>query len=120
MRFVWIPWDNNEALQTGKQGGAINIDLSGVSDQWPMINYVASDPYYYSLYKQYARNFASTVFEPSKVQGTYNYCFNLIRESVEKEETGYTFLRNGINGFDAALIQLKQHVSQRCSLVLAL
>ena len=35
MRFVWIPWDNNEALQTGKQGGAINIDLSGVSDQWP-------------------------------------------------------------------------------------
>ena len=56
----------------------------------------------------------------SKVQGTYDYYYNLIRESVEKEEAGYTFLRNGITGFDAALIQLKQHVSQRCALVLSL
>ena len=22
-QLTWIPWDNNEALQTGKQGGAI-------------------------------------------------------------------------------------------------
>lgn len=120
LRFVWIPWDNNEALQTGKQGGAINIDLSGVSDQWPLISYVASDPSYYTLYKQYARNFASAVFDPSKVQGTYDYYSNLIRESAEKEEAGYTFLKNGISGFDAALLQLKQHVSQRCSLVQSL
>ncbi|MBK8882265.1 MAG: CotH kinase family protein [Bacteroidales bacterium] len=119
-RFIWIPWDNNEALQTGKQGGAINLDLSGVSDQWPMISYVASDLLYYSLYKQYARSFTSAVFESSKVQVTYDYYYDLIRESVEKEEAGYTFLRNGISGFDAALLQLKQHVSQRCSLVLSL
>ena len=69
-----------------------------------LISYVASDPFYYSLYKQYARNFASSVFESSKVQVTYDYYCNLIRESVEKEEAGYTFLRNGISGFDAALI----------------
>ncbi len=119
-RFIWIPWDNNEALQTGKQGGAINLDLGGVSDQWPLISYVASDLLYYSLYKQYARSFTSTVFESSKVQVTYDYYYDLIRESVEKEEAGYTFLRNGISGFDAALLQLKQHVSQRCSLVLSL
>ncbi|MBK7711578.1 MAG: CotH kinase family protein [Bacteroidales bacterium] len=119
-RFIWIPWDNNEALQTGKQGGAINLDRGGVSDQWPLISYVASDLLYYSLYKQYARSFTSTVFESSKVQVTYDYYYDLIRESVEKEEAGYTFLRNGISGFDAALLQLKQHVSQRCSLVLSL
>jgi spore coat protein H len=118
--FTWIPWDNNEALQTGKMGGAINIDLSGVSDSWPMISYVASDPYYFSLYKKYAREFASAVFEPSKVQITYDFYYNLIRQSAEKEEAGYTFLRNGISGFDEALTQLKQHVSQRYALAISL
>jgi len=85
-----------------------------------MISYVASDPYYYSLYKKYVREFASTVFEPSKVQTTYGYFYNLIRESAEKEEAGYTFLRNGISGFDEALFQLKQHVSQRSELAVSL
>jgi spore coat protein H len=115
-KFVWIPWDNNEALQDGKMGGAINIDLSDVNNQWPLISYIVSDAKYYAQYKQMAAEFASTVFEPSKSAKTYDFYYNLIRASVLKEEAGYTFLRNGITSFDAALTQLKQHVIERHAL----
>jgi hypothetical protein len=112
-KFVWIPWDNNEALQSGKMGGAINLDLSGVGSQWPFISYIASDPTYYAQYKMYAKEFASTIFEPTKMSSTYDNLYNLIKESAAKEKTGFTFLTNGVSDLNSALIQLKQQVSQR-------
>ena len=112
-KLVWIPWDNNEALQEGKMGGSIAINLSGVTNQWPLINFIAADATYFALYKQYAKEFASTVFEPSKMYATYDYYYNLIEESVIKEENGYTFLLNGANDFSSALNQLKLHVNER-------
>jgi spore coat protein CotH len=115
-KFVWIPWDNNEALQEGKQGGAISIDLSDVDDQWPFISFIASDHNYYATYKEFAKEFVSTVFEPSKMATTYDYYSNLIRESVLKEEAGYTFLRSS-SEFSAAIDQLKTHASDRYSVV---
>jgi spore coat protein CotH len=114
-KLVWIPWDNNEALQDGKMGGSIAINLSGVSSEWPLISFIASDETYFALYKQYAREFASTVFEPSKMYVKYDYFGNLIRESVIKEESGYTFLKNGASDFSSAISQLKQHVDKRFS-----
>jgi spore coat protein CotH len=113
--FVWIPWDNNESLQTGKMGGGIALNLKGVSSDWPLINFIASDAAYYALYTKYAKEFASTVFEPSKMYATYDYFNALIRESVLKEESGYTFLLNGESDFSSALSQLKQHVDSRFS-----
>jgi spore coat protein CotH len=115
-KLVWIPWDNNEALQDGKQGGAINLDLSGVTSQWPLIKYIASDELYYAQYKQYAKDFASTVFAPEKMTASYDFYYNMIKTSATSEVSGYTFLRNGISDFDAALSQLKTQVKQRYSL----
>lgn len=112
-KFVWIPWDNNESLQSGNQPAAINIDLSGVSSSWPLINYIASDATYYALYKEYAKEFATTVFEPTKMTTTYTDTYNLIRDSAAKEEIGYTFLTGGITDLDAAVAALKIHVTQR-------
>lgn len=113
LKFVWVPWDNNEALQSGKMGGAINLDLSGVGSQWPFISYIASDPTYYAQYKMYAKEFASTIFEPTKMSSTYDNLYNLIKESAAKEKTGFTFLTNGVSDLNSAVIQLKQQVSQR-------
>lgn len=118
-KFVWIPWDNNEALQDGKMGGAISIDLSDVTGSWPLINYVASDSYYYDIYKQNANEFASTVFTSSKMNELYDYYSCLIRESVLKEEQVYTFLKN-LNDFDSAISQLKGQVNQRAIAVASL
>lgn len=119
-KFIWIPWDNNEALQSGKMGGAINLDLSGVGNQWPFINYIASDAYYYALYKQYIAEFATSVFEPSKMEATIDLYYALIRESAMKENSPYSFLRNDISHFDTSVDQLKQHVNERYSLALSL
>jgi spore coat protein CotH len=114
-KLVWIPWDNNEALQDGKMGGGIAINLSGVSSEWPLISFIASDDTYFALYKQYAKEFATTVFEPSRMYAKYDYYTNLIGESVKKEESGYTFLLNGTSDFSSAISQLKQHVDKRFS-----
>jgi len=119
-KFVWVPWDNNESLQSGKMGGAINIDLSGVSSQWPFIDYIASDNKYFPLYKQYAKEFASTVFTPAKMYATYTNYASLLRPYAAKEVSGYTFLKTGISGFDAAISQLKSHVDQRSASAIAL
>ena len=118
-KFVWIPWDNNEALQDGKMGGAISIDLSDVTGSWPLINYVTSDSYYYDIYKQNANEFVSTVFTSSKMNELYDYYSSLIRESVLKEEPVYTFLKNS-DDFDSAISQLKGQVSQRAIAVASL
>jgi hypothetical protein len=114
-KLVWIPWDNNESLQDGKSGGAINMDLSGVTSQWPMISHIRSDEVYYAQYKQYAKEFASTVFDPSKMTATYENYITLIRPYASKEVSGYTFLVSGISGFDSSVSQLKQQVVSRNS-----
>ncbi len=72
LKFVWIPWDNNEALQSGKMGGAIDLSLNGVGTQWPFINFIAADQTYFALYKSYAKEFSQTVFSASKMQATYD------------------------------------------------
>jgi hypothetical protein len=120
LKFVWIPWDNNEALQTGKMGGGINLTLSGINSQWPLISYIATDPVYYTLYKKEVKDFASTVFTPSQMYATFDKFYNLIKASAAKEITGYTFLRNGISDFNSAITQLKLHADQRNSAVTAL
>jgi spore coat protein H len=114
-KLVWIPWDNNEALQEGKMGGGIALNLIGVSSEWPLISFIASDETYYALYKQYVREFASSVFEPSMMYAKYDYYDSLIRGSAIKEESGYTFLNNGVSDFSSAITQLKQHVDMRFS-----
>lgn len=112
-KLVWLPWDNNESLQTGNMGGAINLNLSGVSTTWPLINYIAADATYYATYKQYAKEFATTVFAPTKMTTTYTNTYNLIYASAAKEVTKYTFLTGGISDLNTAVTTLKTHVSQR-------
>jgi len=115
-KFIWIPWDNNEALQDGKQGGAINMNLSGITSKWPLINFIAGDEEFYSRYKVYAKEFAASVFEPGKMSVTYDYWSGLIRDAASREKSGYTFLRNGISDFTSALTQLKQQAVNRFAL----
>lgn len=44
--LTWIPWDNNEALQTGKQGGSLNLNFSGLNaSQWPLIGTYIKMPF---------------------------------------------------------------------------
>jgi spore coat protein H len=118
-RFVWIPWDNNEALQTGKMGGAIPLNLSGVGSGWPLIQFIAADPVYYAHYKQHVHDFATQVFEPTAMQATYDKLKALVAPSAAKEQAGYTFLKS-VSAFESAIAALKTHVQARNSAALAL
>jgi spore coat protein CotH len=118
-QLTWIPWDNNEALQTGKQGGAISISADEVSSNWPLIRYLLDDEVYAEKYKSNLKQVIQSSFSPSIMSVKYQYYANLIREYAvgeNGEQRGYTFLESD-GDFDSAISSLISHVSSRQSVV---
>lgn len=117
--LTWIPWDNNEALQSGKMGGAISISCDEVSSNWPLIRYLLDNDVYKSNYKSYLKEVINSAFDPAKVVSKYQYYGNLIREyavGTDGEQNGYTFLNND-SDFDSAISYLISHASNRNDVV---
>ncbi len=114
-KIEWIPWDNNEAFYDGKQGGALQIDLSDVGTDWPIINYILAIPEYETIYKDYLNDFISTVFYSDKMLTTYNRYYELINQYVIEEEPGYTFTSS--SDFESEVNFLNQHVVSRKEVV---
>ncbi|WP_394991114.1 CotH kinase family protein [Emticicia sp.] len=111
-KFMWIPWDNNEALTSNAR---VQLSLSGVANNWPLINYVANDPVYYAKYKAYVKDFNDNIFTATKMNAIFDKATTLITPYVngtEKEEKPYSNLTN-ISSFTSALPILKQHVMSR-------
>ncbi|MEM7374955.1 MAG: CotH kinase family protein [Bacteroidota bacterium] len=102
-KLVWIPWDNNEAFQHGKMGGALSLGMSEVGNNWPLIRYVMDVEEYEEQYKLYVRQFADEVFEPVKMQALYS--------TYEGVISGYASQENG--GVSSAISSLKSHVESR-------
>jgi spore coat protein CotH len=118
-QLTWIPWDNNEALQTGKQGGALSISCGEVSSNWPLIRYLLNDAVYLQEYKNYLGSVIETAFEPSKMITKYQYYSNLIREYAigeNGEQSGYSFLESD-GDFESAISYLTSHVYSRQTVV---
>lgn len=116
-KLEWIPWDNNEAFYEGKQGGAIEIDLSDVNSSWPLINYLAQVPEYNNLYKQYLNDFVNEVFTEEHMIQKVDAYYDLIREYVVSEDPSYTFTSEA--AFENEMSALKQHVLARKNAVQA-
>jgi len=110
--LTWIPWDNNEAFQKGKDRGLLSLSLDEVKDDWPLIRYIIDQPEYVSIYKVYLQQFIDEVFIPSEMISKYNGCYELIKEYVYAEQPGYSFIRNNAE-FDQAVEALKTHVQAR-------
>jgi hypothetical protein len=113
--LTWIPWDNNEALQEGKQGGALSLGLTEVNGWWPLIRYLMDDDTYRPIYVSYVADVINGPFEPSKMISRYRYLHGLVQPYVtgaEGENDGYTFLRSSAQ-FDSALDSLIAHVQER-------
>ncbi|MBI9072644.1 MAG: CotH kinase family protein [Melioribacteraceae bacterium] len=118
-RLTWIPWDNNEAFQTGKQSGAISITCNDVSNSWPLIRYLIDDEVYLAKYKANLKQVIEMAFEPSNMISKYQDYSNLIREHVvgeNGEKNNYSFL-NSDSEFDSAVNYLISHVNSRNSVV---
>ncbi len=112
-RLTWIPWDNNEALQEGKLGGALALDFSNIeSGAWPLIEYLYSDAVYRAKYDSYVQETVEGPFEANYIQQVYAYYATLIAPYAVAERTGYTFLDSSA-AFYAALTELNVHASSR-------
>ncbi len=111
-KLTWIPWDNNEALQEGKQGGALSLSLNEVSSNWPLIRYIRDVEEYDVLYEQYLQKFIDEVFIPSEMISTYESYYELLKDYAYAEEDGYTFLFYA-SEFDETLYELQTHVQTR-------
>lgn len=112
-KLTWIPWDNNEALQTGKQGGSLSLNFSGLNaSEWPLISYLYQDPVYKAKYDTYVQEVVDGPFETSSMQALYISYGDLIEPYATAEVRGYTFL-NSSTSFQSAITTLKSHVSSR-------
>lgn len=111
--LTWIPWDNNEALQDGKQGGSLNLNFSDLSsDDWPLIEYLYEDEVYKAKYNTYVKATIDGPFETSYIQSIYDTYSNLVEPYATTEIPGYTFL-NSSSDFYSAISTLKSHASSR-------
>jgi len=115
--LTWIPWDNNEALETGKQGGALSLELDEVNNNWPLIRYLIDIPKYKTKYQEYLKEFTESVFNPERMEPLYSSYYNLLKDDVYNEISGYTFLSSD-DDFDQAVEELKIHVAARKNAVL--
>ena len=102
-KLTWIPWDNNEAFQVGKMGGAISLSTSEVGSDWPIIRYIMDVPSYESAYRSYLKDFTSEVYEPSRMSTLLDTYQNLIDSYASQE----------YSSFGSYVQSLKSHVSAR-------
>ena len=83
-QLTWIPWDNNEALQEGKMGGALALDFSDLAPgAWPLIEYLYDDEVYRALYDAYVEEVIDGPFETTSIQASMplmRHCSNPTRQ----------------------------------------
>jgi hypothetical protein len=118
-KLTWIPWDNNEALQEGKQGGALALDFSNMAaSAWPLITKLYADDVYKVRYDAYLSEVIAGAFETSSIQATYDYHSALVAPYATTEAAGYTYLE-GPGDFYSAVSALRSHAAGRATAVAA-
>ena len=116
-KLTWIPWDHNEALQVGKQGGALALDFSNMeANSWPLIEKLYADEMYKAQYDYYLMEVIGDAFETSSTQMLYDNYSYLVEPYATSEIAGYSFL-NGAADFYNAISELKVHASRRSAAV---
>ncbi len=127
-RFIWIPWDNNEAMSAepgivGAIGGngnyGLSLSMNEVTANWPLIRYLMDDPSYFQLYKQQLSSFNNTCFSTSAINLLIDKYFNLITDAVtgsEGEQPHYTLLSSSA-AFLNERTNLKNHFNSRYQLI---
>ncbi len=116
-KLTWIPWDNNEALQQGKQGGALALDFANIeAGGWPLIEKLLADDIYKAQYDVYLTEVIGFAFETTSMQALYDTYSYLVEPYATAELPRYTFLRSP-NDFANAVSDLKVHASSRAAAV---
>lgn len=108
--LTWIPWDNNEALQTGQT--ALSHTLTNISSSWPLLSYLMAVDSYKNTYKAYMQQFIDEVFTVSRMTGIYESYYSLLQQYAVAEKSGRTYVYSS-SYFTSAVNTLKTHVQSR-------
>lgn len=113
----WIPWDNNEALQDGKLGGALDLHFYTLIDSdWPLIAKIYADDVYKATYEGYLDDVIAGAFNPTDIKAKYDAYADLLDEYAYAESAPYTFLESN-SDFTNAVTELKSHADDRATAV---
>jgi spore coat protein H len=114
-QLVWIPWDNNESFKSNGQmrdRSALQIDLSGVGDNWPLISYLRDDPVYYLKYLSFMDDFLTNGLVLEEMEETFQYYHSLIAPYVMEEGQEFTQISSS-QAFDKSVAELIQYTQER-------
>ena len=114
-QLVWIPWDNNESMKSGGQmrdRSALQLDLGGVGNNWPLVSYLRDDPVYYQKYLSYVDEFLADVFVLEEMADTYQYYNDLVSPFVMDEGKDFTQI-SSTQAFDKSAAVLIQYTRER-------
>jgi len=114
-QLVWIPWDNNESFKANGQmrdRSALQIDLSGVGERWPLISYLRDDPVYYQKYLSYLESFLENEFNEGELTEAFKHFHDLISPYVADERADFSLIQSQ-EEFDGSVEYLIQHTRQR-------
>lgn len=104
-KLSWIPWDNNEAFQDGKMGGAISLGMTEVSSSWPIIRYIMDVDEYETTYKGYVNAFSEGVFESNTMSTLLTSYETLLNDYASQESSS----------FSSSVSSLKSYIQTRNS-----
>ena len=118
-KLRWVVWDNNEAFTSGAGNRqSISLSTSEVDDEWPLISYIILNPDYKAKYHEYLESFIETSFSANRMNDIYAAQYDLLYDSAQNEESGYTFLgNNGVSSFSSAVNTLIDHNLSRIATV---
>ncbi len=120
-RFVWIPWDFNEAMFIREP--TMSVLLKEIGDKWPLIRNLLDDPVYAAKYHDELKAALAGPLEETKLTARINKYYALIKPYVvgkDGEKAPFTLL-SGEQEFNNALTQGKQallpHITNRHKVV---
>ena len=105
----------------GGPGGAQNLSLAEVGEEWPLIRYLMDDPEYYEKYVTAVSTVINESFDPQEMKEIYTKNHDLISPYVvgeEGEQSGYTHLKDPQDFIDS-LAPLIEHAGSRYDAVMA-
>jgi len=106
--LTWIPWDNNEAMKTGRMKEPLSLNMDEVNERWPLISYLMDDPVYYAQYVSYVEAAIEGPLNPGTLITRLEELHELVEPYALAEEGGVSQ-----QAFENALAELIQHVNDR-------
>ncbi len=106
--LTWIPWDNNEAMKTGRMREPLSLSMDEVNEKWPLIRYLLDDPVYQAEYEGNLEAVIDGPFDPETLAARFEALHELIRPYALAEDNGVSQ-----QAYENALTELIQHVNSR-------